>query len=892
MSPTRWRVLPAGRPERIASALGALLALAVLALLPAAARAAEAKEGASAKGADQSLKLSGAVIHSWPEGTVRVFTIRSNARIEQEDTILTADRMVVWFDEEEARKSGVAKIRVYAESAAAFVQGKEVKRCQQFFGQFQSGAGLVVNGQVLTHSYPQEGPLLDRARKVLALGQPEYMSGKPVGPDVITPPKPAPSEGVEIRADSFDSWQEPDGTRVVVLKGNVNVVRGEYELAADRVVLWFSTESDKGEGGGMKGTFREVYAEGDVVLNEGTDMLQAEKIFQNRIENKGLLEKARISSPNRAGKIPIVIGGEEIRQIDEDRFEAEKGYITTDDFGQPHFRFQTQRLRLLESKECRVVNATHNTFRVGELPVFYWPFLTKDLKDDSWFIKGAKVGNSSDFGTFVLTDWDLYDFGIYRNDWSDVTLDLDYYSKRGPAIGVDAEYKRSNYFGYLDTYYIKDQAKWDRPLDPVPNDDRSRALWRHRQFLPEGFRLDAEVSYISDRNFLREFFEDEYYTEKEQETMVYLRKLSDNKGFTVTEKHRINRFQTTVEETPRITFDVIGEPIALGDYYLNFTSKNEIGYLQQRLSNVLDIESSPRTWRFDSRNELRAPIPLSVLTLAPFAGAEITTYDHIEALDGARSRGAGFFGVEASTSFWRVYGVKNDLLQVNRIRHIVTPEVRYENVYTAEPSPHNYYQFDEIDKLDQLQRIVTGVRNRFETKRGPQGDQKTVDWVNVNLQHTAYLGDAGFNKTRQDYIEGDLTWRVTDRILFDSKGNEINLGTGELDILNLGVQFSFSPTWKLYVGHRYVDSDPSRNVDGSSVAFFNVGYVFNEKWSAEFSQDYDYKTDENLTTRFVLTRQLPAWILQMTFELDPGERDTVGMVTLSPAGLKEGLLKF
>ena len=886
----RWQASPPERHNAMRPRTWTVLASVLLSLLVAAASADDADE-IRTKAAAQPIKVTGELIHSWPDGPTRIITLRKGSRIEQGGLLLTADNMVLWFDEPEAQQSGLVKIRTYAESATAFVLGKEVKRCEQFFGEFQSEAGLVLNGQVLSHAHPRKSPLVERADKVRALGQPEYMSLVKVPADVVTPPKPPPSEGVQIRADSFDTWEEKDGTRVVVLKGNVNIIRGEYELAADRVVLWFSNVGGEGKGD-VKGTFREVYAEGDVVLYQDDDTLRAQKVFQDRIENKGMLEDARITARTDTRDMPIIVGGKEIRQIDEDRFEVEKGFITTDDFGKPHFRFQSQRIRLIESKNSRVVNATHNTFRLGDLPVFYWPFLSKDIKDDSWLIKRVRVGSSSEFGTFVLTDWDFYDFGLYRNDWSDVTLEMDFYDKRGAAFGFDIEYRRKNYFGYVDTYYIHDSAELDRPGYPVPEDDRGRALWRHRHFLPKGFRLDAEVSWLSDRNFLREYFEEEYQTEKEQETMVYLRKLFDNKGLTVTEKHRINRFQTTTEQTPRIRFDVIGEPVAIGDTYLNYTGKNEVSHLRRRFSNVLGLEQPPEAWRLYQNHELRMPLRFSKIKLDPFVSGELTYYDNTLGSQGSRHRGVGAVGIDASTQMWRIYDIRNKLLDINRVRHIVTPEIRYETIYSAEPGPWNYTQFDYIDRMDQIQHLVAGARTRFQTKRGPAGDERTVDWLNIDLEYNAFLGNAGANKLYHDFVEMDFTCQVNDRIVFDSKGNEINLGTGEMDIFNAGVQFSYSPRWQLYVGHRYVDTDPSRQVQGQSVAILSAGYIFNEKWSGEISHQYDYKESANLSTRVILTRQLPAWILQMVFELDEGEDDTIATINLSPAGLKEGLLQF
>ena len=89
-----------------------------------------------------------------------------------------------------------------------------------------------------------------------------------------------------------------------------------------------------------------------------------------------------------------------------------------------------------------------------------------------------------------------------------------------------------------------------------------------------------------------------------------------------------------------------------------------------------------------------------------------------------------------------------------------------------------------------------------------------------------------------------------------------------------------------------MDTDPRRQIDGSSVAYMSAGYVFNEKWSGEISQQYDYREHENQATRVVLTRQLPAWILQLAFELDAGENDNIATFSLSPTGLRQGLFQF
>ena len=69
-------------------------------------------------------------------------------------------------------------------------------------------------------------------------------------------------------------------------------------------------------------------------------------------------------------------------------------------------------------------------------------------------------------------------------------------------------------FGFVNTYYIKDQDDFDINDIPIEDKDRGTILWRHRQELPYDWRLDMEYSYLSDPRFLREYFEHQFKEEK------------------------------------------------------------------------------------------------------------------------------------------------------------------------------------------------------------------------------------------------------------------------------------------------------------------------------------------------------------------------------------------
>ena len=85
------------------------------------------------------------------------------------------------------------------------------------------------------------------------------------------------------------------------------------------------------------------------------------------------------------------------------------------------------------------------------------------------------------------------------------------------------------YFGQGLAYYIRDTGKDNlgldrRRLDPSTN-NRYRLSLRHCQKLDYNVDLIAEVGLLSDRNFLEQYYENEFDNGKDQETLLYLRQI-------------------------------------------------------------------------------------------------------------------------------------------------------------------------------------------------------------------------------------------------------------------------------------------------------------------------------------------------------------------------------
>ena len=86
--------------------------------------------------------------------------------------------------------------------------------------------------------------------------------------------------------------------------------------------------------------------------------------------------------------------------------------------------------------------------------------------------------------------------------------------------------------GFIDAWAIHDEGRDNlgrqrRSLTPS-TEDRGRVLWQHRQDLSSGWRATAEVGWISDTNFLEQYYEQEWDERKDQTTGLELKRVFDN----------------------------------------------------------------------------------------------------------------------------------------------------------------------------------------------------------------------------------------------------------------------------------------------------------------------------------------------------------------------------
>lgn len=591
------------------------------------------------------------------------------------------------------------------------------------------------------------------------------------------PASPAPGPGFrQIKifrrstAGARGEFQQlPTGETVAVITGGVNVVVegvqveglptalgpvDVVDLETDRAVIW----TRGGDAlGGMSfqqsgDTPFEVYMEGNIVFRQGERTVYAERMYYDVRTRRGVVLNAELLTPLKEvdgadyrGLVRLKAGV--LRQVDESRFVATDALVTTSRLEEPSYHVGAQTITFEDQQRTtgidpatgevlyehdRLAQSQSNTVYLGGVPVFYWPTIATDLEKPTYYVDDLRIRNDSIFGFQTLLDLDVYQLlGTRGPEGTDWIASIDYLSDRGLGLGTRYEYGVDAFgafdgpaWGRVDVWGISDEGSDNlgfgrRALTPEET-LRGRAFWNHRQRVVGGLLNDwtvqGEVGYVTDRNFLEQYYEQEWDDNKDQATGVRLKRLFDHQSVSVEANVQLNDFFTETQWLPRADHTILGQEL-LGDA-LTYYGHSSLGYANLDVATPpadplgnLGIPAFPlfpwetnaagapidgRGERFSTRHELDLPIDLDAVKVVPYL---LGGYDHWGAdLEGNDlDRAFGQAGVRASVPFWAVNPeIRDPLFNLNGLAHKV--------VFDAELSIADATQnFDRLPLYDELE---------------------------------------------------------------------------------------------------------------------------------------------------------------------------------------------
>lgn len=925
-------------------------------------------------------------ITSWIEGDVKRLALEGWVTIEVGDLTVSGQRAAAWIIQRDGlnlEDPPYQEIAIYIEEVSAAtrasgmssegdqllvtaaIQGPVRLRCDDLNERLnQIDPEMLSRAEMrflahLRRSRPEDPPSITNVERFTPqqrpLILPDPAPGQAQSPQDQRSFAPvvgaAPEALVLFRADGRLEYHvaEDESEATVSLRDNLvieylelGVRPGEREprhlsITADRAVVFVdpmsasSLQTQQLSASAVRG----VYLEGQVVATDGTYTLRGPRMYYEFDTNRAIVLDGVFSTYSDEARVPIYMRAEEIRQVSVREWSADNVRVSTSEFYTPHLSVGAssatieRREHPTTGEDVDYVRVKDVTLRAGDLPFFWMPGYKGRVED--FPLRRISVGVSDRNGATIKSEWDLLGLmGWEHSSDIDASLLVDYFDERGPATGLDLTYQDENSRGRLFGYVIQDDgedllssgAKRD-----VDDQTRGMLTWAHRERLSDDWTVIAELSHISDPNFVDSFYDGLSEERRDFMTRLYALQQRDNWALEIFANTDLNGFIANedvlqapgyiVEKVPEVGYyrfadDLFGDRLSYSSEYqlsrmrLSFPD-HDLDEIGQGRAGFGMIPSTNLTTaalaqgytedyvgRFTTRQEVSAPRDVGIFRVVPFVTGRFTAYDDdFDTFNRASEEmwwwGGG--GVRIATEFSRVdNSVDNRFLDLHRLRHIIEPQLTVWSA-SSDAGVGDYPIYDmDVEGISKGSLVRMGMRNTWQTQRGGEGRWRSVDVLVVNtdvvLHGSETQGDYSlphyFDYRPEysrlgDHFAGDARYLVSD--YFALAGHMIyDLERSAVARSAVGFRIDHSQDLFTYSDLRYLDADDATFLS------FGLGYALSPLYSVRGSVTFDLSRDESQRTNFELTRRTPQVDVIFGFSYDQYREDSTFSVSISPQG--------
>ncbi|MGB0066429.1 MAG: hypothetical protein WBQ11_00165, partial [Isosphaeraceae bacterium] len=504
---------------------------------------------------------------------------------------------------------------------------------------------------------------------------------------------------------------------------------------------------------------------------------------------------------------------------------------------------------------------------------------------------------------------------------------------------------------------------------PPFQDVRGRFNIRHMQrFLPdddehhfEDLRLQLELAYVSDRQFLEEYYKRLNETGMDQETLGYMQYQKNNWSWDVWAEANLQTFNTDTQWFPRLDYYRLGDSLFsnLFNYYQHsgvdfanvhtdvmVNNPNLFAFIPfDPISNTSGPWSSLRAY---TNHEIDMPLNIyDVVRIMPYLQGQIVGWsDQLgggpfnQQSTGGMARFWGAAGVHTEMTAYKLYpNVENEILNIHGLNNKMSffadfraafanqslnsiavqddlDDNEYEFVrryfaitnYTAGILPGPYdpralilrRALSPITGTTDIQSTITtlqlGLHQRLQTKRGPEGKRRIIDWMTLDLNGT-YFPDAqrdnfgkpwGQTMYNYQWFVGDRTslisygwfdfWDVTGSQPLSNTYTVEGHNPKGLNVITTGVSLSRPPRGNVFIGYTVINT----GTINTSALNLSLSYWLSPKWFGTFSTSYDFGNKIPLGSMLSFTRIGADYLTSIGLSYDPQRSATQFAVQISP----------
>ncbi len=689
--------------------------------------------------------------------------------------------------------------------------------------------------------------------------------------------------GLEIFSDTatIDTKEKK-----VTMEGNVSVFQGNLLQRGDRTVYYYERKSFETQG-----------------LRASIDPI--------------LLESGKFTAEDRNGK-----------QV----FVGTDAGITTHDVENPNYWVRARKTTIFPDDKI-----VFNDLRLfaGDTPIFWLPYLSQPLDAELGyhFVPGAR----SNWGPYLLNTYGIMLGGKYNSEtgenedaWLLSKWRVDLLSKRGVGLGLqlsDTRKETSDEITGLSAYYIHDFAP-NTTRAGVPRDfvsaNRYELELKHRQEFQfeenADWRLDTNLSLLSDANYLEDFDPDKYRYDPSPDNTISLYRRDDASLLSLFLRYQLNDFYRADTRLPQVSYDrarapVFGFPFLhegsttfglIGEKASDHNARSIIhplskltagdpavpdllnqlsGFERQLAESMLSLPLGdkrrealrsqlldPSYARFTTYQELSMPLTLAnVVNLTPQVGFGYNRYNAVDGPIDNFDQTYFHVGNEASVKFSKNIGdIVKPSWGLDGLTHIFQPYTNWSIIST-----NNYDPLDpRVDRLTPTTRPRPLDPNRFTAVDDLQSwnvarlgtrnrlftkrDGQSFEWLYIDTFIDGFIEDPeGVRNFSNLYNE--LRWSPVPWMQVDVE-TQFPIAAGGSGFNEFNGRMRFLPTENLEfsVGYRNLSSHPVL-VDSNRLDT-RVYTRLNENWGFGMQHQLEMADGTLEYEQYTLHRDLGNWV--------------------------------
>jgi len=429
----------------------------------------------------------------------------------------------------------------------------------------------------------------------------------------------------------------------------------------------------------------EAGAKGKVTLLEKSGTLVGDDLLLNFSSGQARLTHAKAHLSEEG----FNLSGEVIERLDENHYRVTSGDFTACTATPPAWKFGASSVDVEVGGYAR---AKHMIFYLRDLPVFYLPYFlypVKTERESGLLIPHIGLSDKRGFETYLS-----YYQVLGRN--MDATLFLDTYSSAG--LGKGLEYR----------YILGEENGGESFLYHVSGIDGQKDVfagrWQHRGVLPGEINLRADLEYVSDRSYLKDFTVDARdYNRELVESYLYLSRAWDKTDLSVQGEY-LNNLSTSTKDyplsrLPAVHLALLPQRVAATPLYLRLDLQGN--HLQQGQNTV---------------GETLLLRPAARLALAPLTGVSLDLeagYRSMLSKTSDASGDIGFFDFSSrlGTRWQRIFTNEKDEYA---LRHDIEPEVTF--LHIADGGQATFSELIPENSFLPTDRVTFSLTNRLVTR--------------------------------------------------------------------------------------------------------------------------------------------------------------------------------